>query len=113
MALCLDGVFKVLGDMKRLRILKLLEGRRLCVCELAFVLGVSQPAVSRHLKRLISAGFVNCEQGGYWTNYFLNPKSNYARILLAGLRGWLGDDKVVKSDLVKVKKADRKKLCCR
>ena len=113
MVLLLDVVFKAVGDMKRLRILKLLEGRHLCVCELAFVLGVSQPAVSRHLKRLISAGFVDCEQDGYWTNYFLNPKNEYAKVLLANLRGWLGDDKVVKGDLVKVKKANRKKLCCR
>ena len=109
----LDKVFKALGDMKRLRVLKLLEKRRLCVCELAFVLGVSQPAVSRHLKRLISAGFVDSEQDGYWTNYFLKPKNGYAKVLLASLRGWIGDDRVVMGDLVKVKKADRKKLCCR
>ena len=108
MLLRLDGVFKSIGDMKRLRILKLLEGRRLCVCEIACVLGISQPAVSRHLKRLISAGFVESEQDGYWTNYFLHPKNEYAKILLANLRGWIGDDKVVKCDLVKVKKADRK-----
>ena len=113
MVMRLDGVFKAVGDMKRLRILKLLEDRRLCVCELAFVLGVSQPAVSRHLKRLISAGFVDGEQDGYWTNYFLNPKNEYAKVLVANLRGWIGDDEVVKGDLVKVKKADRKKLCCR
>ncbi|MFH1327565.1 MAG: metalloregulator ArsR/SmtB family transcription factor [Candidatus Bathyarchaeota archaeon] len=113
MVLRLDGAFKALGDLKRLRILKLLEGKHLCVCELAFVLGVSQPAVSRHLKRLISAGFVDCEQDGYWTNYFLNPKSEYAKVLLVNLRGWLGDDEVVRADLVKVKKANRKKLCCK
>ena len=108
----LDLVFKVLGDFNRLRILKLLEKRKLCVCELSFVLGISQPAVSRHLKRLVSVGLVCCEQDGFWTNYFLCECTPYAKVLMSNLKQWLNDDETIRNDLKKVKKANRARLCC-
>ena len=109
----LDVIFKALADVNRVRILKLLGWRKMCVCELAFVLGVSQPAVSKQLKKLVSAGLVDSEQDGFWTNYFISPKNLYAKKLLAMLGQWLNDEKMIIDDLKKAKKADRKKLCCR
>ncbi|MDR3600244.1 MAG: metalloregulator ArsR/SmtB family transcription factor [Desulfosporosinus sp.] len=64
--------FKVLGDKTRLRILSLLQGRELCVCELTEVLGISQPGVSQHMRRLRQIGFVNEHHGGQWVYYSLN-----------------------------------------
>ena len=109
----LDAVFKALADTNRVRILKLLGKRRMCVCELAFVLGVSQPAVSKQLKKLVGAGLVGSEQDGFWTNYFVSPQSLYAKKLLALLSWWLDDERMIIDDLRKAGKANRKKLCCK
>ncbi len=64
-------IFKALGDETRLQILGLLRLRELCVCELAAVLPVSQPAVSQHLRRLREAGLVRERRRSYWTYYAL------------------------------------------
>ena len=64
--------FKVLGDKTRLRILSLLQGRELCVCDLTEVLEISQPGVSQHMRRLRQAGFVHERRGGQWIYYSLN-----------------------------------------
>ena len=64
--------FKVLGDKTRLRILSLLQGRELCVCDLTEILEISQPGVSQHLRRLRQAGFVHERRGGQWIYYSLN-----------------------------------------
>ncbi len=64
--------FKVLGDKTRLRILSLLQGRELCVCDLTEVLEISQPGVSQHMRRLRQIGFVHERRGGQWIYYSLN-----------------------------------------
>lgn len=109
----LDNAFKALADINRIRILKLLENRKLCVCELAYVLELSQPAISKQLKKISSAGLIESEQDGFWTNYFICPKSDYARKLLELLSLWLNDDSVVKEDLKRASSTNRKKLCCK
>jgi len=109
----LNKIFKALADINRVRILKLLEKRKMCVCELAFVLGVSQPAISKQLKKLCNAGLIDCEQDGFWTNYFIKPNGQYTKKLLSVLSGWANDDTIIKDDLMKVGKADRKKICCK
>ena len=48
----IENLLKILADEKRLRILSLLRKKPRCVCELAAVLGVTQPSVSRHLNKL-------------------------------------------------------------
>ena len=109
----LDVIFKALADVNRVRILKLLGSRKMCVCEIAFVLGVSQPAVSKQLKKIVKAGLIDNEQDGFWTNYFLSPKNDYAKKLLKLLSAWLNNESIVKEDLQKAKKANREKLCCK
>ncbi len=109
----LNTVFKAFADMNRIRIVKILQFRTMCVCELAHVLEVSQPAVSKQLKKLTHAGIVRCEQDGLWTNYYLEPSNEYAQVLLRNLGEWLADDSIIMSDLKKVREADRNRLCCR
>lgn len=58
--------FKVLGDKTRLRILSLLQGREICVCDLTEVLEISQPGVSQQMRHLRQAGFVNERREGQW-----------------------------------------------
>lgn len=109
----LTMTIKALADEKRIRILKLLEKKKMCVCELAFVLGISQPSVSKHIKKLVRAGILAYEQDGFWTNYFLKPDDQYARTLVRTLSSWLNDDATVHADHRKALRASREKLCCK
>jgi ArsR family transcriptional regulator, arsenate/arsenite/antimonite-responsive transcriptional repressor len=104
-------IFKCFADKNRVRILKLLEKQKMCVCELAFILGITQPSVSRHLKKMKKAGLIESEQEGFWTNYYLSEKDKCAMAVMRNLKTWLNDDAVIKADLQKAKKANRQKLC--
>jgi len=63
--------FKALSDEKRIRILKLLTVREMCVCELMIALDVTQPNLSHHLGILENQGFVNRRKEGKWAYYSL------------------------------------------
>jgi len=63
---------KILSVKTRLRILMLLRERNLCVGALACRLGLTQGAVSQHLKVLHEAGFVTAERQGYYVHYRVN-----------------------------------------
>jgi ArsR family transcriptional regulator len=69
-------MFRVLGDATRLRILRLLSVRDACVCELAALLPVTQPAVSQHLRKLRQAGLIEEYRYKLWTFYRLHPDMN-------------------------------------
>ena len=66
-------VFKALADPHRVKILNLLATSPdpICVCELTGPLGLSQPTVSHHLKKLVAAGLLDREQRGTWAYYSL------------------------------------------
>ncbi|MBE0479477.1 MAG: helix-turn-helix transcriptional regulator [Dehalococcoidia bacterium] len=70
------ALFSALGDPTRLRLVKLLcrqhDPDALCVNALAGILGVTQSAVSQHLRVLKSAGLVNGERRGYHMHYYVN-----------------------------------------
>ncbi|MGF1634365.1 MAG: ArsR/SmtB family transcription factor [Phycisphaerae bacterium] len=66
-----EVVFRALSDATRLRILCLLRGREVCVCDFTSVLNVPQPKVSRHLAYLRKAGLVACRKDGPWCWYRL------------------------------------------
>jgi len=66
--------FKALADGTRLRILKLLEVREMCVCEVMVALNLTQPTASHHLRLLENAGFVKSRKEGTWVFYKIaNP----------------------------------------
>jgi len=68
-----DLVFRALADRTRLRILQLLSGGELCVCDIVTHLGVPQPKASRHLAYLRRAGLVLARKEGLWSYYRLAP----------------------------------------
>ena len=72
------ALFAVLGDPTRLKLLRLLQRQRvpdaLCVNALAAVLGVSQSAVSQHLRALKKVGLVNGQRRGNRVHYFITPE---------------------------------------
>jgi ArsR family transcriptional regulator, arsenate/arsenite/antimonite-responsive transcriptional repressor len=68
-------LFKALADSHRVKILNLLATSPdpVCVCEFTGPLGISQPTVSHHLKKLVDAGLLVREQRGTWAYYSLRP----------------------------------------
>jgi len=62
------AVFGALADPARVRILNLIATSEapLCACHLIEPVGLSQPTVSHHLKRLVEAGLLEREQRGKW-----------------------------------------------
>ena len=109
----LAQIFKIFSDKNRLRILSLLFNRKMCVCELAFVLGVTQPSISRHLKKMKKAGIIQDEKDGFWTNYILCCNDSKTKIILDYLKNWVLRDCVAMSDLAKLKTIDRKMIFCK
>lgn len=69
-----SGVFKALADPVRLRLYAQIAacGGEICVCDLPDV-GVSQPTVSHHLRKLREAGLIDCQRRGTWVYYRLVP----------------------------------------
>ena len=67
------AVFRSLGDPHRVKIVNLLatSGEAVCVCNLTAPLGLSQPTVSHHMKKLLDVGLVEREQRGKWAYYSL------------------------------------------
>ena len=74
---------RALGDETRLRILHLLVGSEVCVCDLAAQLDITQPLLSFHLKTLRDAELVQTRRDGRWTHYSIDPSA------LEGLGGGL------------------------
>lgn len=107
----LSQIFKILSDVNRLRIVGLLLKRKMCVCELAFVLGVTQPSISRHLKLMKGVGLIEDEKDRFWTNYFINCQDPKAALILKYIKGWLKDEQVVLDDLEKLRGVDRANIC--
>jgi len=106
-------VMKALSDPNRVKILKLLQHRTLCVCELQAALGISQPNASKHIKILEDAGLVNSFKEGLWVNCRLadGRDSPYAAALLGNLRHWLDEDAEVAELAAKVHALDRTLIC--
>src|SRR5260221_7410589 len=71
-----DIMFRAFSDRTRLRILHMLRGGELCVCDIVAVLDVPQPKASRHLAYLRKAGLVEARKEGLWSYYKLTPSRN-------------------------------------
>src|SRR6266571_8186256 len=69
------AIFRALGDPARVRIVNVLAtaGGEVCGCELTDALGLAQPTVSHHLKKLHDAGLLDREQRGKWAYFSLRP----------------------------------------
>src|SRR6476469_2937811 len=76
------GLFSLLGDEARLRLLRLVHAERLNVTELPSFLGIAQSGVSRHLGLLKDAGLVEERREGGFTFFRLSPT------LVSGANGY-------------------------
>lgn len=82
-------VMKALSDPNRVKMMKMLQSRPLCVCEIKEALGIAQSTASKHLKILEDAELVGRFKDGLWANYSLSNGSGspYSARLIAALIG--------------------------
>ncbi len=106
----LTKLFKALSDTNRLRILKMLEVKPLCVCEITEALHLATSTVSKHLSILRDAGFIIDKKDGKWVNYTLQPE-NKAAILLPIISEWLENNETIIKDAEQLQTIDRSTLC--
>jgi DNA-binding transcriptional ArsR family regulator len=95
-----EAVLKAAADPNRARMLKMLEGSEMCVCQIIAVIGLSQSTVSKHLTLLRDAGLLDERKVGRWVYYTLakTQQNGYALPLLGLLSQWLEDDTIVAED---------------
>jgi ArsR family transcriptional regulator len=82
-------LFKALADPARVRIVNTLatNAEPVCACELEPALGLSQPTVSHHLKKLTDAGLLEREQRGKWAYFSLKRDAVERLAAVADLKG--------------------------
>ena len=106
-------VMKALSDPNRVKMLKMLQLRVLCVCEIQEALGLAQSTASKHLKILEEAGLITYFKEGLWVNYRLadGSRNPYVASLLGNLRHWLVDDAEVAALVAKLPDIRREIIC--
>ena len=82
-------LFKALGDPARVRIVNLIArcGGEVCACDLYEPVGLAQPTVSHHLKKLVGAGLLAREQRGKWAYFSLERAAVEKLAAVADLKG--------------------------
>lgn len=106
-------VMKAFADPSRVKIIKILGVKELCVCEIQQLLGLAQPTVSKHLKILEEAGLVDYRKEGSWIIYRLSTgeDSDYARVMLGNLDGWLDDEPQIQEMIDRLPLLNRERCC--
>ena len=102
--------FKALSDDSRLRIVKMLEVKSMCVCEITSVIGYATPTISNHLKILKEAGLIVQNREEKYVNYSLNNESAwFIKNTLKFVKQLTG--KVFNEDIHSAISADRANIC--
>ncbi|SIN70952.1 ArsR/SmtB family transcription factor [Halodesulfovibrio marinisediminis] len=102
-------ITKTLSDPTRVRILGLLQGGELCVCNIVEIMGLAQPTISRHLKQCTDAGLTIGRKAGGWTHYRLATDSTdkhiitFLELLLQAVRTD-GEFAILQTNLLALKK---------
>jgi ArsR family transcriptional regulator, arsenate/arsenite/antimonite-responsive transcriptional repressor len=110
-----EKLFKALSDKSRIRIIKMLKNKPLCVCEITATLKLATSTVSKHLSILTESGLILSEKDGKWINYRLNtaPDNNLLSSVLLYMQFILEDDETILKDRRMITTVDRKILCCK
>ncbi|WP_214765897.1 MULTISPECIES: metalloregulator ArsR/SmtB family transcription factor [unclassified Exiguobacterium] len=77
-----SAYLKLLSDGIRLDMLNRLQEREHCVCDFVDVYGISQPAISRHLKLLRQAHIILERRDRQWIHFRLNPDHSHYALLV-------------------------------
>ena len=90
-------VMKALSDPNRVKMVKMLQIKPLCVCEITEALKIAQSTASKHLKILEEAQLVDSYKDGLWVNYSLSKSdSTYSSLMVENLKGLLDDESDIK-----------------
>lgn len=107
----IETYFKGLADTNRLRIINLLLHGELCGCDIQYVIGASQPNVSRHLSYLKKSGLVSDRRVGFRVYYRLvRDKTPESRALITYLHVALRERPFL-TDLKRLKQAIKDGAC--
>ncbi|MCP4748766.1 MAG: winged helix-turn-helix transcriptional regulator [Desulfobacteraceae bacterium] len=106
-------IMKALSDSNRVKMVKILQHRVMCVCEIQESLGLAQSTVSKHLKILEEAGLITFLKEGPWVNYRIADGSAnpYVANLLGNLRYWLENDADVAALVARLPEINRESIC--
>ncbi|HQN20381.1 MAG TPA: metalloregulator ArsR/SmtB family transcription factor [Syntrophobacteraceae bacterium] len=106
-------VTKALSNPNRVKIVKMLQHRSMCVCELQAALKLAQPTVSNHLKVLEEAGLVTYSKSGLRVNYSVSDGNSnpYAAALLGNLKHWMESDPQILALTKMLPELDREQIC--
>ena len=77
-AAVLADVFKALADPTRVRLLRYLADSAngtVCACHLPDALGITQPTLSFHMRKLHDAGLVDRDKRGRWVHWTVRPQA--------------------------------------
>lgn len=66
------NILKTLSDINRMRVLNLLKGGELCVCEIEYIMEVNQSNLSRHLKNMTQVGLITPYRKNKYVYYGIN-----------------------------------------
>jgi len=106
-------ILKALSDESRIRIIALLKERNsLCVGEITQIIGLSQPTISSHLKKLHYAEIITYSKDGLWVKYGLDENmEKEIKQLLHLITQILREDERIKSDFSRSFKINREIIC--
>ena len=109
-------ITKALADRQRVRMLLLLQGRELCVCQIIAVLELAPSTISKHLSILSAAGLVEHRKEGRWAYYRL--PAGLADAMVRSALQWVAQslrhDEAIAKDVKKlngVLRCDPEALC--
>ncbi len=104
---------KALSDPSRVKIMKMLQKRMMCVCEIQAALQVAQSTASKHLQILEDAGLITSKKEGLWMNYMVadGNESPYAASLIGSLKHWLDRDAEVQGLIGRLPDINRETIC--
>ena len=106
-------VMKALSDPSRIKIMKMLQRRVMCVCEIKEALRIAQSTASKHLKILEDAGLITFHKEGLWVNYTLADGANspYAASMIGNLTHWMENDPEVMELAEQLPQIRRENIC--
>lgn len=109
-----EKILKALSDKNRIRIIKMLQRRALCVCEIRAILKLANSTVSKHLKILREAGLITDWKEGKWINYKINLSGNDNLVsnALLFIQMQVEDEDIIKRDKIFVERISRYKIIC-
>lgn len=107
------NVMKALSDPSRIKIMKMLQRREMCVCEIQAALNFAQSTTSKHLQILHNAGLITSKKDGLWVNYMVadGNESPYAANLIGNLKHWLDNDAEIRELLDNLHEINRINIC--